>query len=234
MKTIMELDHISAGYGSAMIIHDVCLNLRERDALALVGKNGMGKSTLLKAIMGYLPKKSGSIRILDCDTTRLKPHKISKLGVAYAAQEQAIFTELSVRTNLLLGLKRPKTFRHRFDEILHLFPVFKDRLKQHAGTLSGGEQKMLLVARSLMQTPEIIILDEITEGLQPSVISCLADALVWERRMHGTSMMIVEQNIDFAMKAMERYAVLKQGCIIDEGLCSEVGTRQKIMNHLKV
>lgn len=234
MKTILELDGISAGYGSAMIIHDVCMQLKERESVALLGKNGMGKSTLLKAIMGYLPKKSGSIRMLDCDTTKLKPHKIARLGIAYAAQEQAIFTELSVRTNLLLGLKRPKTFRHRFNEILHLFPVFKDRLNQHAGTLSGGEQKMLLVARSLMQTPEVIILDEITEGLQPSVINCLADALVWERRVHGTSMLIVEQNIDFAMKATQRYMVLKQGHIIDEGNCSDDGARQKIMNHLKV
>ena len=230
----LELKQIDAGYGNAMILHQLSLCIRSGESVALLGKNGMGKSTLLKAIMGFIPKKHGSISIGGYDVTRDKAHKIARYGMAYAAQEQPLFADLSVKNNLLLTLDNPSTFDQLFARIAHLFPVFANRLDQYAGTLSGGEQKMLLVARSLMTRPDIIMLDEITEGLQPSVINNIAQALRWERKSRKTTMLIVEQNIDFALKVSDRYCILKQGQIIDHGQSLDANAKDHIYRHLMV
>jgi branched-chain amino acid transport system ATP-binding protein len=133
-----------------------------------------------------------------------------------------------------MGLEKDSLFDERFAAIESVFPVFKDRLKQYAGTLSGGEQKMLLVARALMMRPSIILLDEITEGLQPSVIDRIAIALVHERQLHGTTMLLIEQNVPFALKVADRYLVLKQGEIEEEGDANALGATEAIFNHLRV
>ena len=202
--------------------------------VALLGKNGMGKSTLLKTVMGYLPKAGGRVRLGGADATRMRPQDVARHGVAYAAQEQALFPDLSIRDNLRLGLPSDRLFDERFADVAQLFPVFASRLRQHAGTLSGGEQKMLLVARGLMQRPALLLLDEITEGLQPSVIDRLAGALAWERERRGTSMFIVEQNVAFALKVADRYLILKQGAIVDQGEAGAAGAAGHIIDHLKV
>jgi branched-chain amino acid transport system ATP-binding protein len=204
------------------------------EALALLGKNGMGKTTLLKTIMGYLPKKTGAISVRGQDITRMAPHRIARAGIAYAPQEHALFQDLSIRDNLRIGLEKASVFEERFAQIEPVFPVFTSRLKQFAGTLSGGEQKMLLVARALMMRPSIILLDEITEGLQPTVIDRLADALLWERRQHGTTLLLIEQNVPFALKVADRYAVLKQGEIIDDGNAKDETAATSIFEHLRV
>lgn len=234
MAVVLNVEGISSGYGDSMVIRDLSFSLGASESLAILGKNGMGKSTLLKSIMGYLPKKQGSITLLGTDITSCSPHRIASLGMTYAAQEQALFTELSVYDNLSLGLEHKNLFPLRFKEILPLFPVFENRLHQRAGTLSGGEQKMLLVARSLMMHPEVMLLDEITEGLQPSVIARLADALVWERRRHGTAMLIIEQNIPFALKVSDRFMILKKGEFVDSGRSDESGAADKVFHHLIV
>jgi branched-chain amino acid transport system ATP-binding protein len=133
-----------------------------------------------------------------------------------------------------MGLAKDALFDERFAAIEPVFPVFKDRLKQYAGTLSGGEQKMLLVARALMMRPSIILLDEITEGLQPSVIDRIASALVHERQLHGTTLLLIEQNVPFALKVADRYLVLKQGAIEEEGRADAAGASEAIFNHLRV
>jgi len=184
--------------------------------------------------MGYLPKKTGTVRVRGQDITRMAPHRIAQAGVAYAPQEHALFQDLTIRDNLRLGLAKVSVFDERFAEIEPVFPVFKSRLKQLAGTLSGGEQKMLLVARALMMRPSIILLDEITEGLQPSVIERLAEALLWERKRHGTTLLLIEQNVPFALKVADRYTVLKQGEIIDHGNASDERAAGSIFEHLRV
>ena len=162
----LALEGVSSGYKSALVLRDVSLAV-EPACVALLGKNGMGKSTLLKTVMGYLPKAGGRVRLGGADATRMRPQDVARHGVAYAAQEQALFPDLSIRDNLRLGLPSDRLFDERFADVAQLFPVFASRLRQHAGTLSGGEQKMLLVARGLMQRPALLLLDEITEGLQP-------------------------------------------------------------------
>lgn len=230
----LKLEGITSGYGRSVVLRDLSLSVGAGEAVALLGKNGMGKSTLLKAVMGYLPKKSGAICLAGTDITRMPPHRIARQGIAYAAQEHALFADLSIRDNLRLGLARESEFDERFDAIEPLFPVFKSRLPQYAGTLSGGEQKMLLLARALMMRPAVILLDEITEGLQPSVIDRLANALLSERARHGTSLLIIEQNVPFALQVADRYVVLKQGELIDEGDAKADGAVEGVFGHLRV
>lgn len=230
----LRVDAISSGYKASVVLRDTSLTVRSGESVALLGKNGMGKSTLLKTIMGYLPKKAGTVHLHGKDITRLPPHRVSRMGVAYAAQEHAIFTELSIRDNLRLGLASDSAFDERFAAIEPVFPVFKSRLKQYAGTLSGGEQKMLLVARALMARPSVVLLDEITEGLQPSVVDRIAEALLGERRQHGTTMLLIEQNVPFALTVADRYLVLKQGEIVDEGDTKALGATGAIFDHLRV
>jgi ABC-type branched-subunit amino acid transport system ATPase component len=233
-QAALQLNGITSGYKASVVLRNLSLAIEPGEAVALLGKNGMGKSTLLKTIMGYLPKKAGAIHVNGRDITRLGPHRVARAGIAYAAQEQALFTELSIRDNLRLGLTNESVFDERIAEIEPIFPVFKTRLKQYAGTLSGGEQKMLLVARALMMRPSIMLLDEITEGLQPSVIDRLANALLWERQKHGTTMLLIEQNVPFALKIVGRYLVLKQGEIIDEGNAKAANAAEAIFDHLRV
>lgn len=230
----LDVQDVTSGYKASVVLRKLSLTVEQGEAVALLGKNGMGKTTMLKTIMGYLPKKAGTIRLHGQDITRLPPHRIARSGIAYAPQEHALFQDLSIRDNLRLGLVDASVFDERFAEIEPIFPVFKSRLKQYAGTLSGGEQKMLLVARAFMMRPSIILLDEITEGLQPSVIDRLAEALLWERKRHGTTLLLIEQNVPFALKVADRYAILKQGEIIEQGNAKDAGAATSIFEHLRV
>lgn len=232
--TVLQLDAVSSGYHSSLVLRGASLAIAAGEAVALLGKNGMGKSTLLKSVMGYLPKQAGAVHVGGRDVTRWPPHRVARLGVAYAAQERSLFTELSIRDNLSLGLADAALFDERFSDIATVFPVFAQRLKQPAGTLSGGEQKMLLVARGLMARPALLLLDEITEGLQPSVIERIADVLLRERAQRRTTMLLVEQYVPFALRVADRYLVLKQGEIVDEGDARAEGARAAIFDHLRV
>lgn len=230
----LKLSDVTSGYRSSMVLRNVSLDIQAGEAVALLGKNGMGKSTLLKTIMGFLPKKTGQVHLGNKDLTRLAPHRIAHQGIAYAAQEQPLFADLSIRDNLRLGLAKESLFDERFAGIEPLFPVFKSRLAQYAGTLSGGEQKMLLLARGLMMRPFVILLDEITEGLSPAVIDRLANALLHERKQHGTTMLVVEQNVPFALQVADRYVILKQGELIDQGPAKDAGATASVFEHLRV
>ncbi|RDU97199.1 ABC transporter ATP-binding protein [Trinickia dinghuensis] len=230
----LNLQDVTSGYKASIVLRKLSMAVSSGEAVALLGKNGMGKSTLLKTIMGYLPKKSGAIHVNGLDITRAPSHQIARAGIAYAPQEHALFQDLTIRDNLRLGLPKVSVFDERFAEIEPVFPVFKSRLKQYAGTLSGGEQKMLLVARALMMRPSVILLDEITEGLQPSVIDRLAQALLWERKRHGTTLLLVEQHVPFALQVADRFAILKQGEIVDHGDAKDEGAAESIFGHLRV
>ncbi len=231
---MLKIDGVSSGYGASVVLRGLSLQVAAGEAVALLGKNGMGKTTLLKTVMGYLPKKGGTVHLRGEDITRQPPHRIARQGLAYAAQEHALFADLSIHDNLCLGLEKADEFEERMGDIAPLFPVFKTRLAQQAGTLSGGEQKMLLLARALMMRPAMILLDEITEGLQPSVIDRLARALLEERARRGTAMLIVEQNVPFALEVADRYVVLKQGEVVDEGQAKATGATGSVFAHLRV
>src|SRR6187431_946183 len=215
MLTALEVQGLSSGYRGAVVVHGLSLTVRPGEVVALLGKNGMGKSTLLKTIVGLLPAHSGSVRLLGDDVTGEPAYRVARRPMAYTPQERALFQDLSVEQNLLLGLADKTRFDAELARIGTIFPVLPSRLKQRAGTLSGGEQKMLLMARALMTRPKLMLIDEISEGLQPSVIERLASVLRAERDQAGTAMLLVEQNVNFALSIADRYAVLKMGEIVD-------------------
>jgi branched-chain amino acid transport system ATP-binding protein len=230
----LDIAGVSGGYGEAMIIREVDLAIRPGEICTVLGKNGMGKSTLLKIIMGFLPVRGGGIRLFGEDIAGLPPHRIARKAIAYTPQEQALFQDLTVEQNLRLGVRGDRMYAAGMARIGELFPFLPERRQQRAGTLSGGEQKMLLVARALLARPRLMLIDEITEGLQPSVIDGLAAALRGERDRFGTTILLIEQNVAFALAVTNRYAVLKLGEIVDRGSAGEADAATRINAHLSL
>jgi branched-chain amino acid transport system ATP-binding protein len=230
----LVISGLTSGYGEAIVVRGINLNVGPGEIVALLGKNGMGKSTLLKTVMGYLPAREGHVALYGGDVTDKSPHLIARQSVAYTPQEQAIFQDLTVGDNLRLGQPEASWFEEELERVSDVFPFLGERLAQRAGTLSGGEQKMLLIARALMARPKLMLVDEITEGLQPSIIDRLAKALVAERDRTGVAMLLVEQNVRFALEVADRWAVLKLGEIDDEGSSGAENVAARIADHLSV
>ncbi|MBS7538841.1 ABC transporter ATP-binding protein [Ancylobacter lacus] len=229
----LAVENLSSGYAGAVVVREVSLALQPGEIRAVLGKNGMGKSTLLKAVMGFLPKMGGVVRFEGTDATRLPPHRIARLGIGYVAQEKALFQDLTVEENLRLAVRAPD-FAAALAEVETAFPFLLKRLRQRAGTLSGGEQKMLLMARALATGARLLLVDEITEGLQPSVIDRLAGVIRDARARHGTTMLLVEQHLPFALAVADRWAVLDRGEFADAGATTEPDAHARILRHLSV
>ncbi len=234
MADMLRLEGVSSGYGESMVLRGLNLAVPRGSIVALLGKNGMGKTTLLKAAMGFLPKRAGRVFFDGHDVTREPAHRIARGAVSYTPQEQALFADLGIRDNLRLGLARDAALDERMTDIVELFPFLKGRDAQRAGTLSGGEQKMLLVARALLSRPALMLVDEITEGLQPSVVERVGAALRRERERFGTTLLLVEQNVGFALAVADRYAVLKRGAIVIDGATDDPGAADAIRAQLRV
>lgn len=230
----LEISALTSGYGEAMVIRGVNMTVAPGEIVALLGKNGMGKSTLLKTVMGFLPAREGKITLHGHDVTRDPPHRIARQAIAYTPQEQAIFQDLTAGDNLRLGQSEASWFEEELARVAQVFPFLKERLGQRAGTLSGGEQKMLLIARALMARPKLMLVDEISEGLQPSIIEQLTEALAVQRERTGVAMLLVEQNVRFALNVADRWAVLKLGEIDDEGKSDAHNAAARIADHLSV
>jgi branched-chain amino acid transport system ATP-binding protein len=233
-QAAVKIDALQSGYGEAMVLKGLDLTLARGEAVAILGKNGMGKSTLLKTLMGYIRPKSGDIALFGERTVGLPPNRIARRDVAYIPQEQALFQDLAVEENLKLALERDRDFKPLFARIEDLFPFLKERLRQKAGTLSGGEQKMLLVARALIRQPKLILIDEITEGMQPSVIERLVGILKRERDSAGTSLLLVEQHVHFAFAVANRYAVLERGEIPAAGSTADPSAQATVARFLSL
>jgi ABC-type branched-subunit amino acid transport system ATPase component len=231
MITIQALE---GGYGESPVLRGVALAVPRGEIFAILGKNGMGKTTLLKTIMGLLPAKKGRVELLGQDVTGWPPYRITRLGVSYVPQEKSIFQDLTVEKNLRLALRDGASFDARLETIARWFPVLKARLQQRAGTLSGGEQKMLLIGRALLTRPRLVLVDEISEGLQPAMITRLTEVLAEERRAHGLTIVLVEQNVGFALALADRYAVLKGGTVVETGRASDAGAREHVERHLVI
>ena len=230
----LNLAGVSSGYGEALVVREVSLDVRPGEIFALLGKNGMGKSTLLKTVMGFLPAKAGRIGLFGNDITGLAPHRVARRNIAYTPQEQALFQDLTVEQNLRLGLRDQRLFDGGLARIGKYFPILPTRLGQRAGTLSGGEQKMLLISRALISQPKLMLIDEITEGLQPSVIELLAGVLRAQRDEAKTCILLIEQNVKFALAVADRYAVLKLGEIVDRGDVGAQESERRITDQLTV
>lgn len=230
----LEFEGLESGYDEAPVIVGVDLNLGEGEILTILGKNGMGKSTLLKTIMGFVRISAGTVKIGGEEITGRKPYSIARRSVAYIPQEYTLFQDLTVEENLRLGVSNDRMLADGLDLITELFPVIPERFKQKAGTLSGGEQRMLLVSRALIAQPRIMLIDEISEGLQPTMVERVANVLKEARRDLGVAILLVEQNLDFALSVADRYAVLKLGEIVDRGNVSDDNAATHIRSYLQV
>ena len=229
----LSLREVSSGYGAVSVVKFVTLSVRSGEIVAVLGKNGMGKSTLLKTIIGLIPLRGGAIHVGGVDQADLTPARMIAWGLSYVPQEQALFQELTIRDNLRLAVRSDGELGTALDYAFGYFPFLRERLRQKAGTLSGGEQKMLILARALMLRPRLLLIDEISEGVQPSVVDRIVGVLRDERSRDGTAMLVVEQNLDFALRVADRWAVLKMGEIDDEGP-SGLEAHARVLEHLSL
>lgn len=225
----LEVSGLTAGYGTATIVRDVSFSIGSGEALALLGRNGMGKTTMVRALLGFLPGSIGSVRIHGSEVHGWPTNRIVRLGVSYCPQEGAIFGDLSVNENLRLGNLRGRGFVERRDEFLHDFPALADRLSQKAGTLSGGEQKMLVLVRALIGEPDVLLLDEISEGLQPSLVERVRTVLLRARQKKDLTLLVVEQNVDLALDLVDRVAVVQLGSLLFDTPVSAANVREEIV-----
>jgi branched-chain amino acid transport system ATP-binding protein len=214
---MLEVEDLHAGYGAIPVLAGVSLRLEEGGFIGILGHNGMGKTTLLKTLIGILPASAGRIRLGGEDITRQPSHLRARRGLGYVPQGREIFPALSVRDNLrFAAAARGRPEPAALAEVLEEFPRLKPLLERPGGALSGGEQQLLALARCLVQEPRLVLLDEPTEGIQPSIIEAIAEKLAELRRKRGLTMILVEQNLDFIKGLSDRVLVIQKGRILRE------------------
>jgi urea transport system ATP-binding protein len=220
---MLRVEQLSVAYGETLIVRGVDLTVSAGEVVCLMGRNGVGKTTLLKSVMGILRPRSGRIFFADKDLTRSAPDVRARAGIGYVPQGREIFPHLTVLENLQVGMlansRRTKAVPER---IFEYFPKLKTLLPRKGGVLSGGEQQQLAIARAMVASPKLLILDEPTEGIQPSVISLIGKVLQALKEEGGVSMLLVEQYIEFASKLADSYYVMEKGSIVMHGTAAEL------------
>ncbi|MBS0522020.1 MAG: ABC transporter ATP-binding protein [Proteobacteria bacterium] len=227
---LLEVDRLSAGYGQSQALFEVSLKVPARGTIAVLGRNGAGKSTLLKCVFGELAPMSGSLRFDGTAVEGEPAERRVRRGIGYVPQEQAIFAKLSVRENLLLGCVRQADRRAGMDYVLDFFPKLAERLTQTAGTLSGGERKMLAIGRALLGRPRLLMLDEPTEGVWIGVIEEIAARL--KQLSREMAVILVEQHIELALDVASYAYVMERGQVALEGPAASVKGDPQLMRHL--
>jgi len=207
---MLELRAVQAQYGKSRVLHGVTLDVHERETAVLVGRNGVGKTTTLEAILGLVDVTGGEIRFEGRTISGLVPYQVPRLGIGYVPQGRRIFPELTVRENLHIGCVHGTLDREVFDRVLAYFPRLGERLWQPGGTLSGGEQQMLAIGRALLGKPRLLLLDEPTEGLMPSLVALVEDTMR-RLRQEGVTILLVEQNLGTALGVADRVYVMEKG-----------------------
>ncbi|MBU0590089.1 MAG: ABC transporter ATP-binding protein [Gammaproteobacteria bacterium] len=213
---MLSIDKLHAFYGKSHVLHGVQFDVKAGEIVALLGRNGSGRSTTAKAIMGLVDSQ-GSVLWKGQQTLGMKAYEVAHLGIGYVPENRDIFPSLTVQQNLLLGVKNTrKQGRWSLDDMYRMFPRLKERQHTDAGVLSGGEQQMLTLCRTLMGDPDLIIIDEPTEGLAPKIVNLVADYLE-ELKKRGISVLLIEQKLTIAMKISDRCLVMGHGRIVFEG-----------------
>ncbi len=207
---MLQLDRISAGYGAAQVLRELSLDVSAGEILCLMGRNGAGKTTTMRAIMGLLPLMSGRVMLDGEAVSALPAHKVPRAGVGYVPQGRRLFAGLSVAQNLEIGMRARRSPPDVLEEVLDLFPRLRERYRQPAQTLSGGEQQMLATARALCLRPKALLLDEPTEGLQPSMVEAIREVTV-AMRAKGVAILLVEQRVDTVLAVADRVAFIENG-----------------------
>ncbi|SAI69263.1 branched-chain ABC transporter ATP-binding protein [Bordetella ansorpii] len=216
---MLEVTSVNQYYGGSHTLRGVSLSLKRGECLALLGRNGVGKTTLLKCLMGVLPVASGSVTLDGHDVTKLAPHQRAARGMAYVPQGRDIFARLTVEENIVMGMAtQPASKARRIkDEVFELFPVLRTMLNRRGGDLSGGQQQQLAIARALVAEPSLIILDEPTEGIQPSIIKDIGRVIHMLRQRGDIGILLCEQYFDFARELADQFVVLSRGEVVASG-----------------
>lgn len=233
--SLLQVEKLNQYYGAAHTLRGVSMTVEKGQCVALLGRNGVGKTTLLKCLMGVLPAASGKVVFNGRDITRLKPHERARLGIAYVPQGREIFARLTVEENLLMGMatlpaRRAASIK---GEVYELFPVLKDMLGRRGGDLSGGQQQQLAIARALLAEPKLIIFDEPTEGIQPSIIKDIERVIRLLRERGDMGILLCEQYFDFAHALADKFVVLSRGEVVASGM-QELMQGEDVKRHLAV
>jgi branched-chain amino acid transport system ATP-binding protein len=230
MTLALEISRLQAWYGESHILHDVNLSVAQGEVVTLLGRNGAGRTTTLRAMMGLTGRREGSIKINGQETIAMPTHRIAHLGVGYCPEERAIFSSLSAEENLML----PPTLKEggmSVDEIYEMFPNLAERRHSQGTRLSGGEQQMLAVARILRTGAKLLLLDEISEGLAPVIVQALAKMILMLKKQ-GYTIVMVEQNFRFAAPLADRFYVMEHGQIVEQFAAPELTSKMNVLNEL--
>lgn len=213
---MLAVDGIRAGYGRTTVLHGLSLTVEDGDMVAVLGRNGVGKSTLLKAMVGAVPVTSGTIRLGERDLTRTRTHQRARAGIAYVPQGRDIFPGLTVLDNLRVAAygTRPRAWSQALEQVLEEFPVLHAKRAERGGGLSGGQQQILALGRALMTNPQVLLLDEPSEGIQPSIVDQIAETVCRINSERGITVVLVEQNLDFATKIARHAYLMDKGEIV--------------------
>jgi urea transport system ATP-binding protein len=212
---MLEVKDLFVAYGQSEVLHGVSFSGARNETVAIMGRNGMGKTTLFKSLIGVLPIRSGSIRVADQEVARDESYQRVAKGIAYVPQGRMIFPTLTVEENIQTGMADAKSLRIP-DEIYALFPVLYEMKRRKGGNLSGGQQQQLAIARALVTNPKVLLLDEPTEGIQPSIIKDIAKALNEIRKMRAITIIVSEQVLSFALEVADRLFVIEGGRLVHE------------------
>ncbi|OGF53674.1 MAG: hypothetical protein A2Z21_01260 [Candidatus Fraserbacteria bacterium RBG_16_55_9] len=213
---MLELVNVYAGYGTGVVLHGISLRVKPGEVVGLLGRNGAGKTTTLKSVLGLARAYSGSVKFEAREISRWPAHEIPRLGIGYVPQGRRVFPQLTVKENLLIGWMKASIYHSRLDQVLGSFPPLIDRLDQRAGTLSGGEQQMVAIARALLMQPKMMLLDEPTEGLMLSLVREV-ERLVRAMKEQQLGVLLAEQRLDTALRLCDRIYGLEKGTVVWEG-----------------
>ena len=235
MSEVLEVSNVRAGYGDGDVLQGIALRLLPGEIVAVVGRNGVGKTTFLKTVIGLIPVTAGSIRFWDTEVSALPARRRSAKGMGYVPQGRQIFPGLTVRENLLTGEqvnREAKERRLRYDIVYDYFPILRDRGGQLAGTLSGGQQQMLAIGRALVGDPRLLLLDEPSAGIQPSIVQEICNSLAQLNQQEGLTILLVEQNIGVITQLAQRAYAMNKGRIQRELSAEEVVNREVLIQYL--
>lgn len=226
---MLQLNDINCFYGAVQVLRDVSFSVGEGEIVGLLGRNGAGKTTTLRTIMGQIKPRSGTITLGEVELTQLNPYDIPKLGVAYVPQGRRLFSGMSVEENLRMGLLARESGEETLQWVLSLFPVLTERMRQRAGTLSGGEQQMLATARALCLRPQLLLLDEPSEGLMPTVVTTLLETVAGLKK-HGVGVLLIEQKVEAALQIADRIIFIENGSVVSEATPTELDVDPEPLN----
>ena len=234
-EIILEARDLHAWYGSSHVLHGVGLAIARGETVALLGRNGMGKSTLIRTLLGHVPQRDGHIAFFGQDCSRARPHEVARMGVAYVPEGRGVFPNLSVRENLVMAARRGRDGRNdwSYQRVLDTFPRLKERLGHLGAQLSGGEQQMLSIGRALMTHPELVILDEATEGMAPLIVAEIW-RVIGEIRSAGIATLVVDRDYRRLLARCDRALVLQKGQAVLAGSADEVAANAALAGFLGV